>query len=260
MAMLDLFFKTLGFTENEVSVYLALVEVGKASANDLARIVGTPRTTTYSVLGSLVDKELVYLAQEDGKGIYTASKPEAIRNFIEREKQELNAKESAASQIIDFITPYFQSSQVTLPKLQIFDGDSNVKSMLHDFLPEWEESMNSRDKTLWGYQDTSFVEHYRPWLDQHWERMHKKYPEMKISLYSNDAKVERELAGKVKNREIRSFPMSEEFKSSIWVQGDFVVMIFTNKRPHYAFQIRDEALSSNLRSIFRVLWSVKLDC
>ncbi len=256
--MLDLFFKTLGFTDKEAALYLALVEVGAASANDLARAVGTPRTTAYSVLASLSEKGLVSLVHENSKARYVANKPEALEGFLQRERKELEAKEKAAAQITDYITPYFQSSRIEVPKLQVFDGDNNVERMLYDYLPAWEESMSERDNFYWGYQDSSFVEHYRPWLDFHWKRMQKSYPLMRICLYSNDAEVERDLAGRVKNREIRKFPISGEFKSSIWIMGDYVVMVFTNKRPHYAFQLRDESLSSNLRSIFRVLWSVEL--
>ena len=54
----------LGFTKNEARLYLAVAEAGKANAQLIAKKVGLPRTTAYSVLDSLLKKGVVTTEQK----------------------------------------------------------------------------------------------------------------------------------------------------------------------------------------------------
>ncbi|MDD2941752.1 MAG: helix-turn-helix domain-containing protein [bacterium] len=252
--MITEYFHRLGFHENETHVYLALLEVGEATARDLCRSTSIARTTVYSILSGLVEKGLVSTNVSGTVTRYVASGPAALPQLMEREQVEASGRVAISKQLGALLEPYFASFNLQVPKLSFFNSEANVRQMLVERLPDWEEAMKAADGVLWGYQDYSFVEHYSEWLEYHWKRKDDYYPEMKIQLFSNIVGPEEKLTGRVLNRTIRQLPTGFRFSSTLWIMGDRIVTIRTDKRPHYAFQISDDAFAANLREVFRLLW------
>lgn len=254
--MIEGLFQQLGFNSNEIKIYLGLAEVGRAPAQALARRIKLPRTTVYSVLDNLVQRGLVSTDRKGAATFYAVNKPSALLRLLDRERQTLTEKERALKELVSVIEPYFRSQHFSIPKLKFFDGNENVKAMLYDFHRVWSESMKLRDATPsqltnWGYQDHTFVLHYRQWLEDSWKL---RPPPDTICLISNDAHVEDELKGKVPGREIKRVPAQYDFSSTIWVWGDYIILIMTRQEPHYAFQLHDAVFAANLRLVFMLLW------
>lgn len=251
--MIETYFRQLGFSANEISVYLALAELGKSTASLLAKKVRIPRTTAYSVLDSLVSKGIVAQEQRGNTKFYAVNKVDSLLRITEQEKSELEVKEYAASQLVNLVKPFFSGKNYSIPSIKFYEGQENVESMLFDHAKEWQEQALQYDAVWWGYQDHTFVEHYREWLDYHWEI---KTPKEEIRLISNRTPIEDELKGKVPGREIRQVADDVDFSSSIWVVGECIILFMTRQQPHYAFQMRDTVFADNLRAVFRLLWSL----
>jgi hypothetical protein len=47
----------------------------------------------------------------------------------------------------------------------------------------------------------------------------------------------------------------DEFASTMWVMGDYVVTLATRIRPHSLVEIHDRMLAQNMRGIFKSLWN-----
>lgn len=256
--MLEQLLRTLEMSDTEVKVYLALAELGKAPAAEVARRVQIPRSTVYTALDGLLKKGMVAVEKSAETSYYLASKPEALQRLVEREKQEFEQryveKSSAAAELIPMLSPYFKSQNYSVPKLQFFDGDVNVSSMLYDCCRAWQQSIARYDYTWWGYQDHHFVETYREWLDYYWASMHA---DEKIKLLSNRSATERNLKNRVQRREIRVLPKQSQFSNTIWILGDYVVTIMTRQKPHYAFLLHDAVFAANQRLLFQLLWNLE---
>jgi hypothetical protein len=246
------YFDQLGFSENEVSLYLDLAELGKASASILAKRSNMPRTTAYSVLEGLAKKGLISEEQQNATTYFSANNPKALLRLVEEKLESAKQQEKTARLLVDALSPYFTNKHFSIPRLQFFEGRSNVTTMLYDHFFQWQASIMKYDKTWWGYQDHTFVDEHQKWLQFHWAN---KLADEKIHLFSNRAPIEEALAGKVSNREIRPVPEEYGFSSSIWVLGDYIVLMMTRQDPQYAFQMHDAVFASNLRSVFKLLWT-----
>jgi hypothetical protein len=44
------------------------------------------------------------------------------------------------------------------------------------------------------------------------------------------------------------------FSSSIWVGGEYLIMVVTKNKPFYMFEIHDAALADNMREVFKNTW------
>ncbi len=244
-------FRQLGFHENEVKVYLSLAELGKASPALVAKRIGLPRTTVYSVLGNLSEKGLVSSEQQGRATYFSALPPSALARTLESERAKLKAKERTATELSALIEPLFRATNFSIPRTQFYEGRNAVENLLYEQSPHWRESILQHDKIWWGYQDHTLVEEYRTWLDWYWPSMLEGE---RIQLISNQAPIERKLKGKIPNRTIIRGSKGFHFSSTIWICGDYIILIMSKQDPHYAFQIRDPVFAANLREVFRMLW------
>ncbi len=251
--MLNPNLEQLGFNQNEARVFLALAELGRSTPNALGKRVGLPRTTVYSVLDNLVQKGVASHIREKRQRYYIANHPSALFGLIETERTRLAQREHFTRSVVDQLLPMFRSHNLIAPRLQFFEGAANVRGLLTSHLERWHKSMRQYDNTLWGYQDHTFVLHYRSWLERYWREMDKHH---QIKLFSNQAEVETNLRRKVPNREVRLLPVDFQFKTTIWISGDYITMIMSAEEPHYAFQIVDTLFANNLKLMFQLLWSL----
>jgi sugar-specific transcriptional regulator TrmB len=117
-----------GLSSNESRVYLASLEMGLASAQDIAKKAGLKRTTTYSVLSYLVNRGLVSKTLIKNKTRFVAEPPEKLLNLI-REIQTSIAK------VLPQLEAIYNKSE-TKPKITFFEGENAIHNVYEDTLKE----------------------------------------------------------------------------------------------------------------------------
>jgi sugar-specific transcriptional regulator TrmB len=245
----------LGLTDTEAKAYLDLADVGKTNAQLLAKRTGLPRTTAYWALDSLVSRGLASIEQKKGTTFYKANKPDALLRMIESEGRQLSEaiarRRASAAELIEDIAPLFRQKHFSVPKLQFFEGEDGVRSMLYDYTPRWQDSIEQYDNTWWGYQDHTFPETYLDWMKATWKLKRKNEV---YCVVTNRSAIEDELAVTAAHRNTRYISSGYQFSSTIWIVGEYVVLIMTNQKPHYAFQLIDPVFAQNLRMVFKLMW------
>lgn len=78
--------KSLGFTQNEATVYLYILKFGESYPGTLARCCNIKRSTIYGVLEGLEEKGICFPDEKNGQKIYNAISP---KELIERQKEKL---------------------------------------------------------------------------------------------------------------------------------------------------------------------------
>ncbi|WP_342679038.1 TrmB family transcriptional regulator [Methanofollis sp. UBA420] len=79
--------KTLGLTKYEALVYVALLQVTKATATEIHELSGVPRASVYPVLDRLLQKNMVTVSHTTPKR-FSATPPEDAINTLMREIEE----------------------------------------------------------------------------------------------------------------------------------------------------------------------------
>src|SRR3989338_7611394 len=80
--------RTLGLSEGETKVYIALLRKGPCRANDIKRATQLHRTTLYDFLDGLARKGLASHVQKHGARVFTAADPKRLLGIV-AEKQEM---------------------------------------------------------------------------------------------------------------------------------------------------------------------------
>ena len=245
----------LGLSPREASLYLSLAESGKTTAHALSRRVNLPRASVYFLLESLAERGLVTGEKKRGTSFFSANPPSSLVKMLEREKDAVASKLSSAQGLIEQLLPFFRSRNYSVPRLQFFEGKDAVMRMLYDFEDEWHASILAADCTWWGFEDPSLFEQYESWYRHMWDKFEKVRKEkMKVRVFI-DVPVASDLQKRFPNTILRPLPLHPQFTATVFLMGEFLLLLMSRQKPHYAFQIRDAVLAENLRVVFRLLWA-----
>lgn len=242
----------LGLNTKEIEVYLTLTKTGKSTPATLSKLTKINRATVYNIAKSLQSKGII---AEDlsGKTLYfTSLPPLSLEQIIKRPMRELQEKELLVEKAIDELSVITANKEYPVPRIR-FVEEQNLENFLYENIEKWQKSVLETDSTWWGTQDYTFLENFRKWNDWYWKQPFSQ--NVKMYQVSNESAVEREVLKKYKteNRDVR-FSFDVDFTSSVWVGGEYLVMIVTKQHPFYLFELHDKTLAHNMREVFKKLW------
>lgn len=229
---------------------MSVLKAGKISHQSISKLTGINRTTVYSIARKLQGMGLV--TEDLGAKInyLVPEKPEAIEHIFRKEAQELSEKQKAAHELVEELATYTLGQSYSVPKIR-FVEEQDLTNFLYKRYGDWAENGRKYDNTWWGFEDDSFTEKYKTWIDWSWEY---EPGGIKVKFFTNTAAVEEEMSQKYPDRSIKALPPGEEFDSSLWIMGDYIIMARTRERPHYLVEIYDSVLARNQRQLFKSLW------
>ncbi|OGJ19970.1 hypothetical protein A3K73_03355 [Candidatus Pacearchaeota archaeon RBG_13_36_9] len=233
--------RKLGLTENEASVYLALLELGSTNAGEIIKKTKLHRNIVYDNLNKLIEKGLVSFVLIRNIKHFEATSSSELKDYIEKQKQEILEKEKIANQIIPEINKARESPEMK-QEAAIFKGIRGVKTIL-------DESTKTKTELLvfgtgWGAKET---------LKEYYEQWH-------LELRQNKVKARILLPIDKKGSYMRPFtakylPASNIMPSTIAVYGNNVLNVIWDKEP-IAILIISEKAAESYRSYFNLLWKI----
>src|SRR3989344_7886236 len=116
----------LGFSDNEVKVYIALLKIGRSKAGRIAKECSLDRTSTYNALKRLKEKGMAASILESSRQVFAPAEPSKITDFFK--EQEERAK---------LIVPELEKMKgFAREKENIlkFRGFAGIKTVLNDIL------------------------------------------------------------------------------------------------------------------------------
>lgn len=241
----------LGFSDKEIAIYLAVLQQGKATPTNIAKITKINRTTVYSVAKELIDKGVI---TEDIGGATTylvARPPQDLMNLAATQERKVQEQKKVIEKAIWELQTLDGNAKYSIPKIT-FISEDKLEDYLYKEASKWNQSIIDTKTMWWGFQDATFVKSYEKWIDWYWEQGSPSG--MQLQLLSNES-AETVKKKKFTNRKIKYWKGSKDFTATTWVNGDFVIMIVTSQRPHYLVEIHDKVLAHNLRELFKGIWA-----
>lgn len=248
--------KKLGFSEKEIEIYILLLKNGRIRPSKLAKLAGINRTTLYNSVKGLLSKGVI--AEDHTEKILNLVPlhPNSFENILEQSRRELAEKEVLVNEAVKELNMIDAEKSYPIPKFQ-FVTDENLEKFLYDNIVKWQREVLRSGGIWWGFQDHSFVEIFENWINYTWQTAMSRDTNYKVQILSNDSQIE----GKMKRlypktiRDIQ-FAHGMNFTSTIWVCGDYMVIVVTNQKPFYLFEINDKTLAHNMREMLKKLWTI----
>jgi sugar-specific transcriptional regulator TrmB len=234
----------------EKEVFQICLASGMLGATALAKKANISRTAVYDVLESLLKNGLISESQKGGVKVFVVQKPEIIELLIEEKQNEVSAAKIALSA---FKNEYYSGDKSIKPRLQIFEGQEELRQMMKDMLLY-------RDITayvLWP------VEKIIKLLGSDFYReFHKKRAERNIRIkviWPRSQMVVKTKYDFLKDdvelkREIRIAPKNIDFSLGYTIYANTVRFISSEKE-NYGFLIESQEMAEMMKQQFEIIWT-----
>lgn len=243
---------TLGLDPLEIQGYLDLHQRGAMAAGTLAKRLGVPRTTAYTMLDRLVGKGLVRESAHRGVKWYAAESPDTIGHIF---SQRVTALEGAHKEFLQLLPELRQKSKRTTssPRLTILEGRDGLQSLLRDML----HYGDLQTCAVWPIKKMMEVLSPEFFRFHNLERIRRDIYTRAVWPACEVVSIERYPFmgwGAPFKREIRVAPASMTYELGYWIYANKVAFI-SSARESYGFLIQSEELAQTLTVQFELLWA-----
>jgi predicted transcriptional regulator len=230
-----------GLNNKEAKVYIALLQLGRASAYSVSEKSGLKKPTTYVVLDELMKKGLVLKIPRVKKQHYIAKPPE---EFFAMAEERLNTAKKALPQLLRMTE----------------NNKTEVRTLFYEGLRGIEEAMYYHKEEMKGREIVGFyatAEDASPELMNIFNSWPKKITgcgiKLKVITPAHDTTKEVVEVSKILGCEIKTIPYEQySSKASIEAGDDFVRIVLF--KPLQAIIVDSPELAQSLRQIFEMMW------
>ncbi len=231
----------IGLSDKAARIYVAAIELGESTIQELARKSKVARTSIYHVIEELIEKGCLVEAQKDRRALYIPTNPEDIYISAREKLREFEA-----------VVPFFKErmhSVHTRSKILFFHGSTGFKRV-------WDMVFESRGKQYQiitpGRQFLEFVKEKYIIEDIIKKKTNLGYRSRQLII---DTTYSRNIASKDRqeNRQTRFLPGGTEISFTEIICDEFVAFIST-RTENMIFVVEHDMFAETRKEMFEVLW------
>lgn len=233
--------KEIGLNEKEAKVYLAALELGEATVQEIARKSGVKRPTVYLEAESLKQKGLISTIKKTKKTLYYAENPRVIETILDEKKRRLLGIMPGLLSITNLLDKK--------PIIRFFEGREGVKEVYKDILanPGY-EACAWFSRPMIEFEERFFYDFFAPT----WQA--SKIP---LRLILPDNETTRSFSSGNTHLEQAKFVSSEKLIMPLEIitygKNKVGIMSFAEDT---AISIESAEVYTAIRSIFNVMWDL----
>lgn len=232
----------LGLDDKEAKVYLALLELGEANIQQIAKKSGVKRTTIYDVLALLKEKRLVSQLIKNKKVIFFAEDP---RKFEENIEEKKNTLKNILPELLSIANRVGGK-----PKIKYFEGEAGINEIYNDTLKysDYEMLVWGSMKSTLGFGEDFLLGSYVPrrLKQKIWVRAIAPDSPLMRKYQSLDEKSLR------KTKLIKETGLPLEVEIDLYANNKIAIMSFEEK---IGLIIESQKIYTTLKSIFEINWN-----
>jgi sugar-specific transcriptional regulator TrmB len=234
----------LGLSEKEAKIYMAALELGPATADQLAKQSKIKRPTTYVQLQSLMKTGLMSTYEEEKKTYFAPESPELLTRLLQKQKENITSKEKDLKSLLPDLLRQFESAGER-PVVRFFPGKDGISIVR-------EEVLKAREKLLRVLlsSDNMTKIYTSKQIDEYTEKrtalgIHSR------AIYTDRSFFDETPVNELSERRyIRDIPLTIDIRIF-----DDKVAIFSVEGTLFAMIIESAQISNSMKLIFDFLWS-----
>jgi len=233
----------LGLNEKEAKVYLASLELGQSTVQEIAKKAGINRPTTYFVIDGLMKRGLMSSFHKGKKQYFVAADPDRLVDVLEKEKTDIEEKKK----ILQKMMPQLQSLNVAekdRPVVRYYEGKEGLQAISQELIKK------AKDEILTAYSVDDVREVFS---DEERAKSRKRRIEkglkIKVIYTFKNGIMENTADGERRKIPFEKFPL----RCDLAIYGDYVRIASFGKRM-VGIVIEDKEIAESFKSIFKLAW------
>jgi sugar-specific transcriptional regulator TrmB len=225
-----------GLTKNQAKIYVSLLKLGEATAQQIMKESGLHRSRIYDGLENLSAQGIVSSIVKDFRKYFQAIKPEKLLDFAEEKKEALQQVIPELKKIEGMKKEEIDAS--------IYKGKEGLKSIHYEMLKE------GKDIFVLGAKGYIFSD--MPYFVDNFEKQRQKKKMRMFCLWDNEeAKKRAERQTLVKGKLLlKGF----ESKGVVNIFGDKVAIVLWKEKYPSGFLIDNKDIADSYRKWFDLIW------
>lgn len=243
------FLMEFGLTQEEVILYLTLLESGPSTVMDISKKTKIKRSTTHNYIQGLIEKGIVSQTNYGGRRQVVAEMPEKLKILLDQKTFELKKMESTLPEIVTILNSTVSDKTKSKVEMKYYEGKNGFREVCQRSLDySQDEIMFISNLEEWHrvYSIEYDTNHYIP------IRLSKNV-KLKMLITESDMIKKMRIEDESLNRETRLLPKGFNFSSTtIIYNGEVSFMI--SSEPYTAIVISNNEIYQMFYSIFSDLW------
>ncbi len=224
-------------------IYFELVQIGKSSADRIAKKAGTYKPNTYDALERLIEGGLVSYVIENNKRYYIPTNPEKLTDILQENKKEALEGYDRDKLELDNILPALTASYLSVSNTEIFEiykGREGYKALVNDIIRE--------KPTYWkGFGNLQFVDYF-PQYFKRW------FSNVRVRLFSLKTTEVEERLKLAKGLDVQLKYLPKFQMPIVWTIFGENLLIIIYEPEIICFRIKAEQVVKTFANQFDYLW------
>ncbi|MCX6763972.1 MAG: hypothetical protein NTZ97_04595 [Candidatus Moranbacteria bacterium] len=231
--------------ESEIITYVALLEIGTATIQEISRQTKINRVTTYAAIDKLKDAGLVAGSKKGKRLLFVAEDPEILRSIINRKSQQLEQNKEALENLILPTLRAIDISEEKRPQIKFFEGLNGIYKVYDDYVLKYKDvvSYGSYDSVLKVSSEKMEIDYF------------SELQKRKIFFRSilENTELNKKFAGLSKGvMHTKFLEPGLKVSADILIFGSTVALISYDTV--VATLIEDESISKSMKMFFEFMW------
>lgn len=244
--MLEKELRQLGLSEKEVQVYLACLQLGKASVQEISQKSGVNRATTYIQLETLLDLGLVSALDKDKKNMIMAEQPERIIKILQKRKEKIDSLQDSFLKMMPQLQAIYNLKSEK-PMVKYYEKDAG--------LDMWrEEMMKANPALIYNLASTSITKGFESRRKNYEKNVLPKMPYVKF-VWAGPTNIPN-FYYPYKKLESRFFPMASYDLDIIIYSNNVFLNKPVDTDASAGVLIQDKVFYESFKAMFEFFWQM----
>jgi HTH-type transcriptional regulator, sugar sensing transcriptional regulator len=233
MAKIESVLENLGFSPNEIKVYLALNDHGSSKAGKVSKIAKIDRSSCYNTLKSLIEKGLVSYVSIGQIKWFQSAGPNKLLQYIKEQEEDIK-------EILPDLDARHKATK-TSGQVRLYKGLKGVRTILQDII-----SSGAKENLLFGSE--SQLEEHMPVYQKQFVRQlkEKKMSVREIVREDRDNKTSNPKQTRYVSKKVKSPVVTNIYE-------DKIALIIWTDEPE-GIIIENKAAAKAYQSYFEFMW------
>lgn len=238
----------LGLSANEVKVYMASLELGAATAQQLAAKAAVVRPTAYVAIGGLVKRGLMSSHTRGKKQFFQGERPTRLLRLMEEEKKKIIERETRLKSLLPGLESLIA---ITGEKPEIryyegWDGLEAMRNMIYEGKVSCVDVIACSERVRETLTDEQSVVH-------DYKLKKKNIPGRQINIVDNRKNYNKPVISQ-SNWKIKFISKPGfKFRGEIACFTDHIAMLLYSKHP-FGVIVKNKDLAATFEVLFEIAW------
>ena len=241
-------FEEIGLTKSEISVYLAILELGSCTTGKIVDKSGVSSSKIYEIMERLIQKGLASVVVERGIKHFEAASPERILDYLKEKKIKLESQEQEVKKIL----PELQLKKM-LAKYKteavLFRGMKGLETAFNDVF-----KVLKKGEKVYSFVIGELDERMYNFFTRQYELRAKAGIKTR-TIYSEYGRKYCELRKYIKDNLGKVIPTAMTSPATVTTYGSKVILRMGGWRDVIAVMIDNKSLAESFLEQFDLLWN-----